>query len=459
MGFTKTISCAGLCLAMTCCESWRFSTPVSDLSIRTPGTWRAASQGTEGRISTGWLSDFNDPDLTRTVHEALAHNRDLKVSAARMKELKQLAIVAKARKKPGLNLSNRSSTTSDADQSHSLNLSASWEPDLWGRLANLSNAAESDAYAAVEDFRAARLSLVANTAKAWCNLISAEQELSLANLTLESYSKNLRIVERTYKSTGDGALDIQFSRTNVSSAKRSVETSTYARDEAARALELLLGRYPAGTERNPRELPTMRQSVPAGLPANLLDRRADLSAARADLFASAERAEAARKALLPSFSLTATGGSSSSKLTQLLDPHELALTIAENLTQIITDGGETAAQARAALARNEAQIHSYTQTALEAFQEVESALAADRSLAIQEKHLASELKQAALAERQAERDYSEGVNSNILSILEAQRRANNARASMIRLRNNRLQNRIDLHLALGGDFQTTPFNQ
>ena len=81
-------------------------------------------------------------------------------------------------------------------------------------------------------------------------------------------------------------------------------------------------------------------------------------------------------------------------------------------------------------------------------------LAADRSLAKQEDFLASELEQAALAEKQAERDYSEGINPNILSVLEAQRRANNARASMIRLRNQRLQNRIDLHLALGGDFET-----
>jgi outer membrane protein TolC len=75
---------------------------------------------------------------------------------------------------------------------------------------------------------------------------------------------------------------------------------------------------------------------------------------------------------------------------------------------------------------------------------------------IQEKYLADELDQAALAQKQAERDYAEGINPNILSVLEAQRRANNARASMIRLRNQRLQNRIDLHLALGGDFRTKP---
>jgi outer membrane protein TolC len=189
----------------------------------------------------------------------------------------------------------------------------------------------------------------------------------------------------------------------------------------------------------------------------LLDRRPDLSAERALLFASAERADAARKALLPSFSITGASGSSTTRLGELLDIDGLASTIAARFTQVITEGGAVSAEARAALARNEARLHQYTQTALEAFREVEAALAADRSLGVQEKFLSEELEQAALAEKQAERDYSEGINPNILSVLEAQRRANNARGTMIRLRNQRLQNRLDLHLALGGDFLSSPF--
>ena len=85
---------------------------------------------------------------------------------------------------------------------------------------------------------------------------------------------------------------------------------------------------------------------------------------------------------------------------------------------------------------------------------MEATLAADRSLGLQEKFLEDETTQASLAQKQAERNYAEGINPNILSVLEAQRRANNARAAIIRLRNGRLQNRFDLHLALGGDFRT-----
>lgn len=458
MRFRNPLFLTTCALAVSSCESWRFAAPVDDLAIRTPGNWASASAGVEGRISTGWLTEFGDAGLTRAVNESLAHNRSLKAASARLREAEETTIIARARMLPSAGLSGSAAVTdssgSDRTQSHGLNLAASWEPDLWGRLRDLARAAEADQQAAVEDFRGARLSLAANTAKAWCNLVSATQEVSLAKVTLESFEKNLRIIERNYKGTGEGALDISFGRTNVSSARRALESRLLDQTEAARALEVLLGSYPSGLIRGGENLPSLKSSVPAGLPADLLDRRPDLAAARARLFASARRADAARKALLPSFSLTGAGGSSTTRLADVLDVDNLAATIAARFTQVITEGGAVSAEARAALARNEAALHDYTQAALEAFREVEATLAADRSLAKQETFLTSELDQAALAERQAERDYAEGVNPNILSVLEAQRRANNARAGMIRLRNQRLQNRIDLHLALGGDFRT-----
>ena len=442
------------------CESWRFSPPAGELTIRTPDAWRTVSTGSEGRISSGWLDEFRDPELTRVVDQALRHNRDLKTAAARLREAGETTIIARSRMLPSVGLGGNASVSDSSgtpsSRSHGLNLAAAWEADLWGRLRDLTRAAEADERAAIEDFRGARLSLAANAAKAWCNLISAEQEVALAKVTLGSFEKNLRIIERNYRGTGEGALDIQFGRTNVSGARRALESRTLERDEAARTLEILLGSYPSGSARSGRDLPKLPAGVPAGLPADLLDRRPDLAAARSRLFASARRADAARKALLPSFSITGSGGTSTTRLAELLDWRDLAATLVGRFTQVLTEGGAVSAEARAALARNEALIHGYAQTALTAFREVEAALAADRSLAEQEKFLASEMEQAVLAERQAERDYAEGINPNILSVLEAQRRANNARASMIRLRNQRLQNRIDLHLALGGDFLTRP---
>jgi outer membrane protein TolC len=251
---------------------------------------------------------------------------------------------------------------------------------------------------------------------------------------------------------------VNFGRNQVASAERALISRELGRDEAKRSLELLLGRYPATSMAGREELPTLGRTVPAGLPSELLMRRPDLVAAAADLRASAERASAASKGLLPSIDLSG-GGSTTVPSLELLDlirdPTVIAWNVAASLTQPIYRGGALRAQARQALALNDAAIATFSGMALRAFREVESALATEHSLAAQERFLETELQQANLAESQAYRDYSEGI-VGILSVLEAQRRASNARSSMISLRNGRIQNRIDLHLALGGDFETPP---
>ncbi|MEC8943174.1 MAG: TolC family protein, partial [Verrucomicrobiota bacterium] len=126
-----------------------------------------------------------------------------------------------------------------------------------------------------------------------------------------------------------------------------------------------------------------------------------------------------------------------------------------SLTQTVYQGGAPSAQARAALDRNRSAIHDYTQSVLQAFREVESALQIDHSLREQERFLLVEVDQASKAQAAAERDLGLGIEgSSVLEILESQRRAVNARGTLIRLRNQRLQNRFDLHLALGGDYET-----
>ncbi|MBB5350084.1 NodT family efflux transporter outer membrane factor (OMF) lipoprotein [Haloferula luteola] len=398
-----------------------------------------------------------------TVDAAMDRNQDLAAAAARMRAAKYQQLAGRARVKPDASLLTSGSVSrsengrapAQSSESYGLSLSTSWELDVWGRLRDLNAADEADQVATEALFRGARLSLAASTARSWCNLIAAEQQLELAHITLDSFQRNLRISERNYKGTGQGALDVQFGRTNVASAQRDLESRRLARDEAARTLEVLTGRFPAGTTRAGHELPTLPKKVPAGLPSELLDRRPDLTAARASLLASAHRAHASRKSLLPSLRLTSSAGTPVSGFSQLLNPDWLVASIGANLVQTLDTGGAQKLEARAALEQNQAAVHDYQQVALTAFREVESALDADQSLARQEDFLVAEVEQAALAERQSTRDYADGIEgSDILDVLEAQRRANNARSSLIRLRNERLLNRIDLHLALGGDFKT-----
>jgi outer membrane protein, multidrug efflux system len=447
--------------------------PGKDLEM--PGAWTSAQADNQGPVAFGWLAEFEDPNMERLVAEAIERNRDLRVAAARLRRAQEGMIIGRATRLPRVDASGSGSYsetrfddgTGDLEpwvnaKSSRLSASASWEVDLWGRLANLHHATIEDYHAEAASFRGARLSLAANTAKAWCNLIAARQQVELARQTRDSFLENYRITEGNNKAgdTSSTALAVKFGRNQVASAERALISRELARDEARRFLELLLGRYPASALEARDELPKLGQAVPAGLPSELLMRRPDLAAAGARLRASAERASAARKALLPAIDLSAGGSSTGASLELqdlIKDPVQIAWSVATSLTAPIYRGGALRARARQALATNEAAIATFSDIALRAFREVESALAREHSLAAQERFLSTELEQADLAETQVYRESREGT-VDILSVLEAQRRAFNARNAMISLRNGRIQNRIDLHLALGGDFDTAPFS-
>lgn len=453
----KAVFLPGIACAVLGCGLDR---PVDSVVIGSPVTWAEVGKGVDGEISTGWLKEFSDQRLRAEVLKAVSANRSLKAAAARFEEARQETIAVRAARYVQADATADAGVRDGSGQRRSqdfgVNLAASWEVDLWGRLRDLTAAAEADELVAREDLRGARLSVAANAAKAYANLVSSQQEVALAEFTLDSFEKNLRIIGRNYKATGEGALDIKFARTNVASAQRELEARRLDAGDAARALEVLQASYPDGDLRGGRDLPDLRSVVPAGMPAGLIERRPDLAAARAAILASARRADAARKSLLPDFALSGSGGNRGARFGDLLRLDFLVAQILGNVRQILADGGASAAEARAALARNERRIMEYAQLSLEAFREVEASLAADRSLKVQEGFLLEEVKQASLAERQAERDYAEGINPNILSVLEAQRRATGARAALLRLKNARLQNRFDLHLALGGDFTSRP---
>jgi multidrug efflux system outer membrane protein len=453
------------CLGLVACGSLVPTRSTSQVELATPSSWKEASKGQNKKISSGWLSEFNSPEMTKLVNEALNNNPNLNAAAARLRSAKEGIVGAQANLLPTVNARTGGSRSrfGNGDQerfyteSYNLSLNASWEPDLWGRLRDLRDASLSGYQASVYEYRGARLSLAANTAKSWCNLITAENQYSLAQNILVSFNKNNAIVERNYKAgvPGSRAIAVQLSRNNVAQAERRLRSREQQRDEAARQLEQLLGRYPSANLKAANKLPRLKKNPPTSIPASLLVRRPDLAAAQARIYQSAKVANAAQKNLLPTINLTGSLSSNDTNLENVFNPHFLASSVAASLTQNVYRGGELKAAARAALDRNNASIYDFSDRSIRAFREVEDALAADRSLAQQQKYLLVEVRQAQLAVKSAEMDYSEGLdNSGILEILESQRRANSSRALLINLKNQRLQNRIDLHLALGGDFST-----
>jgi outer membrane protein TolC len=195
--------------------------------------------------------------------------------------------------------------------------------------------------------------------------------------------------------------------------------------------------------------------VPAGLPAEILARRPDVRAAALRLEATDERLSSARKNRLPDIRLTASGGVSSIELRDLLDFDALVWSIAANLALPIFEGGRLDAERDLARAEVEEVLADYAQVVLVAFREVEVALTAERYLARQESALRVAARESEEADLLALERYRFGL-VDIITWLEARRRAFNAKSTLIAVSNRRLQNRIALYLALGGDFAAAP---
>jgi multidrug efflux system outer membrane protein len=430
--------------------------------IALPPAWTA-----EATLNTtapnAWLKDFNDAPLQQLVDEALAHNADLYLAAARFSQSVAEARIAGANLMPSADLGldgarqkistfGPQSTGGVRFDNYSLNLNLSWEVDLWGRLRDRTAAALAQVEASHAELYAAHLSLAAQVTKSWFNYTEASQQVALANKNARSYHENLKTLEGRFKRGLSAGLDLRRIRTQAASADADVEMRRRALDRAARNLERLLGRYPAARISAHDYLPALPQTIPAGLPADLLTRRPDLIAAERRLAATDREYRATRKDLLPKISLTASGGRSSQEFDDLLDNNFSVWTLAGNLAQPIFQGGRIRANiARASALREQATAH-YHDAALQAFLEVETTLAAETYLLNEYEQLALASDEATAAETLAWERYRNGT-AEFLDTLDAQRTAAAARSRLLSLRNSLLQNRVDLYLALGGPFQ------
>jgi len=412
----------------------------------------------------GWVADFKDDSLETLITEALEHNYNLQAAAARVEAAHASFQSANAGWKPTLNLSQNDSRTKTVFnpfagtlQSRYINrfdlgVNLSWELDVWGRLRSQSRAALADLEAAETVYMSAYLSLAANTAGAWFNLVESELQVRLNEETLESFEANLQVVEESFRrGIPNRALDVRLTRANVESARSNLALRKRQRDAAKRALETILGRYPSAEMEVTSDLPSLENTVPTGLPSELLLRRPDILTAERQLAAATERLKASKRSLLPSIRLTSSAGTTSNELADLLDPERLAMSLAGSLSQPLYQGGRLRANIRLSDARVKEAMAQFSQTVLTAFQEVETLLAAENFLLEQETALRVSTTESIEAETLAKEQYERGL-VDIITVLESERRAFNARSSLLNLSNLRLQNRLDLYLALGGHF-------
>ena len=450
----KSLLVAATALVATSCASLPAYDAGESLPV-TPDSWTSAPAMTGPYEARDWVESLGDAQLTGLIDEAFQSNPSLNQSFARYRAARAAARASGANRLPslsgGLEYTRSEPNVGSGSDSFSLGLSASWEADVWGRVADGANASARDAQAAAEDVRASQLSIAGLVAKQWYALTEAHQQTELAERDVATRESSLSLTERRFARGLVRSSDVRPARRALASSEAALASRRRSEAAAARALETLLGRYPAAQLVSDGDFPELDPLAAIGSPEDLLARRPDIRAAERRLEAAGLRADAARKALYPSLSLSGGSGTGGPSAEDMLDLDTMVSSLTASLVGPIFNGGSLRAQRDQAEANAEAQLHAYVSTVLTAWQEAENALHADEILEMRVDSLRQAFEEAAEAEQLVIRQYASGV-ATIFDLLNAQSRRISAESQYISARRDRATNRVDLYLAIAGDF-------
>lgn len=441
----------GTCTLVAACASIpeNGQAPVIDV----PAAFTSSEQAS-AVASSDWIADFDDPVLSALVEEALVSNPSVLAAAARLDAAQAGAIISGASRLPSLDASvsgSRSDTQAGTVEGYSAGINASWSVDVWQRLSDQARAGAFNAEASAADYRAARLSIAGSTAKLYFALLESRLQRELSEREVDNRSRQLRIIERRFERGLSRSSDVRTGRSALASAQANLAQRQQFEANAARALEALLGRYPGNDIDRVGTIPTPGELPAVGSPEVLLNQRPDVLAAEYRIAAAGFTASAARKALLPSLRLSGSLSNDAADIGDIFDTDALVETVSASILAPLFQGGSLRAQSRQARAQADQASANYVTTALNALSEAESAIFSERTLAVRVDALSTAQSEAEAALELLERQYANGV-ATIFELLDAQTRLINAESQLINARRQRADNRVDLHLAVAGDF-------
>lgn len=447
-------------LACSSCVTQRATNQTDVAASLAPDNW-SVSVATSETINN-WIATFSDPVLEKLVQEGYEQNFGLEASEQRLNAAAAAARISGATRYPNLgldlsssrrkNLVNFSPPTGNTSSNHSLSLSSQWELDVWQRVGKGHAAAVARFEASRYDTEALKLSLAGQIAKAWFSAIEAQAQYELATATAKSSETNLANLEKRYKRGLLEAFDLRLTRAQAASTRTNAVNRRSQMDARIRNLETLLARYPSAELKTASELPDLSATPPASLPSTLLQRRPDLLAAERRLAAFFTQNEVTQRNWLPRISLTGSTGTVSNQFSDLIDTDFNIWSLAGSLSTTLFHAGRLKAERDQSEANYLSQVAQYKNAALQAFREVEIALRSEQDLNELEESAQIAATESLKAEEQSWSLYERGL-VNINSVLTSERRSLTARSQLLSIKNQRLQNRVDLHIALGGGFE------
>lgn len=425
-------------------------------NLAVPQSWSQADKLTLSAENKNWLNEIANESIKLAIEQALKYNYGLQQQQLSLQALEQSAIASGASLWPSLNLSFSNSRREQAKSvasNHDLSLSLSFELDLWGKLSASDRQVNMQLSSQKSQYEQYKQDLIADVILSWFALVEANQQLSLSEKRLSNTVQNLAIIESGYESGLNSALDVYLSRNEVATEKSRVANQQTNYEAAIRRLELLLGKHPTGrlVIKN-NVIPDINGSLNPGVPSEVVANKPELSATWLSLLAKDAGLAYAHKQRFPSISLTAGLGTSSSDLGDLLtvDPN---WSLVGNITQPLFNAGRLKANEEKARLETQQAEQAYLAAVNNAFADVENALVKEQNLRISYQGYQSAAENAGLAEQLSFEQYLKGLVS-YTTVLDSQTRAFNAKSSLIQAKYQLLENRLKLHVALGGDFDS-----
>jgi NodT family efflux transporter outer membrane factor (OMF) lipoprotein len=430
-------------------------------NVTLPSAWKAGGEG--GNIADNWLTTFGDEQLDALVREAITNNPDLRITATRVEQAAHYVQLARAALRPSVGVVGTGGIKAGggSDVSGALQgimIAASWEPDLWGRLRYGRNAAQAQYASAQADFEFARQSMAATTAQTWFTATETLLQRQISEEMLKAARELLALAQQRQQIGIGNEQEVALARANVGGFEDTSRQAQLAHDQALRAVELLLGRYPAAELQARDELTGLPGPVPVGMPLEMLERRPDLLAAERRVAAAFNRVGEAKAARLPRVVLNASAGAISSEVVELKSDFKNPTGGAgARLVAPIYQGGALKAQVLIRTSEQKQAVAEYGRMALRALGDVESALAASQTLAAREPILQQTLADNQRALQLTQDAYRVG-KVDLRAVQQQQLSVHTARLALLRIQSEQLTQRVNLHLALGGGWEAAPVN-
>ena len=422
-------------------------------------------QDVDEAAGTGrWWERFGDETTTELVCQALSNNNNLQAAAARVLQAEALLAETRGQQLPNVSYnlgrsrgksSFKFSDTrfSNLGTTFSQDFSISYIVDLFGKLKRQERAAWAELLAAGANERALVNAVISSVVKARADIATIQRRLDIARANTENWQMSLEIIERRYSRGLVGPLDVRMARENLAASQAAEIITEITLAKAQNALDVLLGRRPGSGGELPQtlvELPDLAP-VPVGVPALLLDRRPDVMAAELALKASNEQIGVSIAQLYPDLTLTGAWGRSADRWRDIWKDETEIYSAVLHLAQPIFKGGQLRARVDVAKARYEELAANYAQTVLTALREVEDALVREELLQRRLGALELRFSEAVAAEQLAKERYLRGVE-RLITVLEAERRRRIAEIELNIVKGELWAGRVDLFLALGGDW-------